>query len=253
MTETLGKSERLKKVNGGIPLLSHAATTLSQSTNALSSRPLDNCSFYIIGTKRFQSDLLAYCLGRKAGKQCHVIESPHVFLNGTLVNDGHPKLILWDCQGKDIKGLLTELKTYLRPEKCFKRVILFNVPPMLEFIKPLTSLGIRGFFYEHDSKDNFLKGIQAVLEGKLWLSREIMEKSIFEGTDDKRTLKGVVNNITEREIEILALVAVGSTNEEIADKLCISPHTVKTHIYKIFKKINVPNRVQASLWAAKNL
>jgi DNA-binding CsgD family transcriptional regulator len=49
------------------------------------------------------------------------------------------------------------------------------------------------------------------------------------------------------------MIAVGATNDEIADKLFISPHTVKTHLYRIFKKINVPNRVQAALWAAKNL
>jgi len=49
------------------------------------------------------------------------------------------------------------------------------------------------------------------------------------------------------------MVAVGATNDEISDKLCISPHTVKAHLYRIFRKINVPNRVQASLWAAQNL
>ena len=49
------------------------------------------------------------------------------------------------------------------------------------------------------------------------------------------------------------MVAVGVKNEEIADRLCISPHTVKTHIYNIFKKIGVPNRLQAALWAAQNL
>ena len=59
--------------------------------------------------------------------------------------------------------------------------------------------------------------------------------------------------LTPRQVEILALVAVGATNEQIADKLCISPQTVKSHLYNIFKKINVPNRVQAALWAAKNL
>ncbi len=59
--------------------------------------------------------------------------------------------------------------------------------------------------------------------------------------------------LTPRQVEILALVAVGATNEQIADKLCISPQTVKSHLYNIFKKINAPNRVQAALWAAKHL
>jgi len=59
--------------------------------------------------------------------------------------------------------------------------------------------------------------------------------------------------LTRRELEILSMVVSGATNEEIAARICISPHTVKTHIYNIFKKINVPNRLQAALWAAKNL
>jgi DNA-binding CsgD family transcriptional regulator len=49
------------------------------------------------------------------------------------------------------------------------------------------------------------------------------------------------------------MISVGAKNEEIADKLFISPNTVKTHIYNIFKKIDVPNRLQAALWAAKHL
>ena len=61
------------------------------------------------------------------------------------------------------------------------------------------------------------------------------------------------SGLTRRETEILALIAAGHTNEEMAEKLFISPHTVKTHVYNIFQKIAVPNRLQAALWAAKNL
>jgi LuxR family transcriptional regulator of csgAB operon len=63
----------------------------------------------------------------------------------------------------------------------------------------------------------------------------------------------VAANLTPRKLEILALISTGYTNDEIAEKLLISPHTVKTHLYNIFKKIKVPNRLQAALWAAKNL
>ena len=127
------------------------------------------------------------------------------------------------------------------------------MPPDLEFEKKFVLEGIHGFFYEHDTLDIFIKGVQAILGGKLWLSREMMTKCIFEGNDKDKSSKSSSNDLTQRQIQILAQVAVGTTNDEIADKLCISPHTVKTHLYKIFKKINVPNRIQASLWAAKNL
>jgi LuxR family transcriptional regulator of csgAB operon len=46
---------------------------------------------------------------------------------------------------------------------------------------------------------------------------------------------------------------MGLSNDEIASALNLSPHTIKTHLYRIFKKINVENRFQASLWASKNL
>ena len=59
--------------------------------------------------------------------------------------------------------------------------------------------------------------------------------------------------LTPREIEILSVLASGVKNEEIASKLYISPHTVKTHLYAIYRKINVSNRLQAVLWASENL
>lgn len=58
---------------------------------------------------------------------------------------------------------------------------------------------------------------------------------------------------SRREIETLRLLAIGASNQEIADTLCISRRTVKSHVYNIYKKMNVPNRLQAILWARKNL
>jgi len=107
--------------------------------------------------------------------------------------------------------------------------------------------------YEQDSLKNFIKGIQTVLGGRLWFSREVMSKYIFEETRNEQPAKGIAKKLTQRQVEILSMIAIGATNQEISKKLYISPNTVKNHLYNIFKKINVSNRIQASLWAAINL
>jgi LuxR family transcriptional regulator of csgAB operon len=64
---------------------------------------------------------------------------------------------------------------------------------------------------------------------------------------------GEGGRLTSEEIEILAMVALGATDKQIADRLRLSQETVKARVKGIFKKINAPNRFQASLWAAMNL
>jgi DNA-binding NarL/FixJ family response regulator len=210
-------------------------------------------TFYIVGKRRLQNELIAACLTKQTGNKCFVLESIEHLSSGNFDQGERSELVFWDCHQKDSKKLLAELRSYAKDEKTATRIVFFNVPTYFELNKQFILNGVHAFFYEHDSLDIFLKGVRAVLDGKLWLSREMMTKCIFEKSGKDTSSEDAAGDLTERQIEILAMISVGFTNEEIADRLFISPHTVKTHIYKIFKKINVPNRVQASLWAAKNL
>lgn len=210
-------------------------------------------AFYIVGHRRLHNELMASYLERQTGDQCFVAENINHIPTDNPKNNGRPKLVFWDCQKKDLKNLLAELRSYNIHKQSENHIVLFNVPTDLEFEKKFVLEGIHGFFYEHDPLDVFLKGVKTVIDGKLWLSRDMMTKCIFEGSDRDKSSKSIREKLTQRQIEILALVAVGATNDDISDKLCISPHTVKNHLYNIFKKINVPNRVQAALWAAGNL
>lgn len=210
-------------------------------------------TFYIVGSRRLQNEVMAEYLEQKTGDECLIIGDINHIPKDNPKSNRRPKVVFCDCHKKDLKKLMAELRIYNTRKESESHIVLFNVPFDLEFKKKFVLNGVHVFFYEHDPLDNFTKGVQAILDGKLWLSRDMMTQCIFENSDKGKSSKIGSENLTERETEILAMVSVGATNDVIADKLCISPHTVKTHIYRIFKKINVPNRLQAALWAAKNL
>ena len=208
---------------------------------------------YIIGPSGLPNEAVASCLKRETGYDCFLLEGINHLHQQGLEDQSRPRLVLVDSQGKNLARVLAELKPYLKAKHANNKVVLFNMQRELAIEKKCVLKGISGFFYKRDPLDIVLKGVRAVLEGELWISRKTLTNCILESTRGKRDSQSGRPVLTSRESEILALVAIGATNEEIADKLCVSPHTVKTHLYNIFKKISVPNRIQAALWAAKHL
>lgn len=210
--------------------------------------------FYIVGVDKFQNSLIAEFLERQIGATSIVCEDIFDAVFQARINtEGSVKLILWNCRGKDAESLLLRLGNISEPALSQAYMVLFNVRPGIGIEERCVWKGIRGFFYEDDPIQRFLKGVLTVLKGELWLSREIVSQCMLEGRGKPDTAERKRTTLTARQVEILSLVAVGSSNDEIAEALCISPHTVKTHLYRIFRKIKVPNRLQAALWTAKNL
>jgi DNA-binding NarL/FixJ family response regulator len=124
----------------------------------------------------------------------------------------------------------------------------------VEIEKRAVTNNVQGIFYKDDPLPIIIKGVSSILTGDLWFSRQTLKKCILEAKPSNVSSDlASASNLTLREKEILVLMASGCSNKEIASKLCISSHTVKTHIYNIYKKINTDSRFQAALWAAKYL
>jgi LuxR family transcriptional regulator of csgAB operon len=208
---------------------------------------------YIIGPLKLQNEMMASLIEEETGIECLIFEGVGDIPGLDEEESGQQKLILWDCLGKDPEVCFAQLEQCDR--KLLERIFVafFNVSPNIQFAEEAVARGVRGFFYEQDPFEKLPKGIKAIFEGELWVSRKILTKFFMENKRENRISSGKKSLLTSREIEIMAMISIGAKNEEIADKLFISPNTVKTHIYNIFKKIDVPNRLQAALWAAKHL
>ena len=115
-------------------------------------------------------------------------------------------------------------------------------------------MGAKGFLCAKDSLKTLIQAIKSCYNGEIWATRR-STNIIIDNLQRKiiTRKKDEVEILTPQEKKVLILLASGFKNAEIAQKLFISEKTVKTHINKIFKKIGVTNRLQAALWASKNL
>ena len=92
------------------------------------------------------------------------------------------------------------------------------------------------------------RAVRAVHGGRIWAERRILEKAIAKPMLLPETLQSHIPGLpplTTREMEMLTHVLQGSTNREIATKSSISERTVKTHLYRIYRKLKVKSRTKA--------
>lgn len=138
------------------------------------------------------------------------------------------------------------------------KIVLFNFQEGVLPEKSALLAGVFGIFYAKDRADIILKGIGKLIANERWFKRETMTDALAElltnidvpkpninlGNNDK----SVFPSLTKREKTIIKLVSSGAQNKEIANHLHISPNTVKTHIYSIFRKTSSRNRVELLSW-----
>jgi LuxR family transcriptional regulator of csgAB operon len=198
-------------------------------------------SVLIVGTGSLQNKLLANLIEQRTGYACGI--RPADSLNGS---PSATVLALIDAaefaarmQAPGASGL-------------FQSIALINADEELPLDLVVACPGVKGVFSTETSEDTLVKGIEAIFRGEYWLPRRVLCAHLERTRTVQRPDSTAATLLTRKEMETLRLLATGSSTEHIAQELKVSPHTVKTHIYNLFRKIRVSNRVQAVHWAAQN-
>lgn len=161
----------------------------------------------------------------------------------------NPDIILLDINMPKMNGIevLEELKAKVNPVK----VIILTVHSEVEYLVKAIDIGANGYILKDSESSELKQAINDIINGGSYIQPSLiptLNSRLINRDIDKEKLK----TLTKREVEILALVASGMFNKEIAVNLDISERTVKNHISNIFKKIDVSDRTQAAVFAIRN-
>ncbi|TPA13683.1 helix-turn-helix transcriptional regulator [Vibrio parahaemolyticus] len=152
---------------------------------------------------------------------------------------------------------LPEVKQTLSELEHVDATVLVNAEPNLQIESLLTWSNLKGLFYFEDDFDKVMMGLKGILNGENWLSRDILNQLIGYLLSLNNTVGELETKLemelTRREMQVLTALCQGGSNLDIADSLFVSEHTVKSHLYSIFRKLEVKNRMQAITWAKRNL
>ncbi len=165
------------------------------------------------------------------------------------LNSFYPDVLLLDINMPEKNGIevLREMKAENSPVK----VLILTVHNELEYLMNAVDIGVDGYILKDSELAELKRAISAVIDGENYIQPSLIP-ALNNQLVNRDIEKDKINLLTNRELEVLAQVANGMFNKEIATNLNISERTVKNHISNIFKKIDVSDRTQAAVFAIKN-
>jgi len=224
------------------------------TTNSSSPQSAVDAWVHVVGANLFSNQLLTAFLEKNLATKCL---PPHHCGPCRLLEQFKQKqhLVFFDCKGFEKDSLWQRLDMDAALETRVCSCILFNVDPNHRLECEAIQRGVKGMLYLQNPISLFPQAAKAVMRGELWYSRKILTRFIHThpSSQSHSDSDNCCAMLSAREKEILRKLTSGLSNQEIADALTISPHTVKTHAYNIYKKIGVSNRLQAGLWSKQHL
>jgi len=136
------------------------------------------------------------------------------------------------------------------------KVIILSSYDDLKLIKEIMDLGVSGYLTKQCAGENIIQAVEAVANGEEYFCESIREKIFSNATRNNPKLNIYKPNVnpllTEREIEIIILIALEYSGKEISEQLFISTHTVETHRKNIMKKLKAKNTIGIVKYAMNN-
>ena len=160
-----------------------------------------------------------------------------------------PDVILMDMVMPRLNGL--ETIQQLQQENNPARILVLSSFTDDDLIFPAIKAGASGYLLKDSSPQQLLTAIRDVHSGQSSLHPTIARKLIGELSEPPANRVAADEVLTEREIDVLKLVARGYSNQEIADRLVINTRTVGKHVSNILEKLHLANRTQAALYALR--
>ncbi|MFF7146239.1 response regulator [Streptomyces nodosus] len=162
-----------------------------------------------------------------------------------------PDVVLMDIRMPELDGIQATCRITTATPGI--RVLVLTTFDLDEYVYEALRSGASGFLLKDASADQLAEAVRVIAAGDALLAPGITRRLIaeFSRLDDRpRTpLKQRVGNLTDRETEVLALIAQGLSNAEIAQHLVLAEQTVKTHVGRILVKLGLRDRTQAAVFA----
>ena len=151
-----------------------------------------------------------------------------------------PEVVFMDVRMPGMGGI--EATRIIHEESPQTKVILFTVDESRQVMGGAIQAGVSGYLLKDASADELVNAARLALEDKVVIHPSLTRAFIEEVQHVDRHPE---SSLSRRETQILQMVAFGSTTKEVAHDLGISPHTVKTHLERIFEKLGANDRAQA--------
>lgn len=165
------------------------------------------------------------------------------------VKELHPDIVLLDISMPGMGGI-SALQKIKEASKC--KVLMLTMHADEEYLKEALEFGVSGYVLKQAADTELIQAIREVAKGQIYVDSGLAQnlvKSMYHPSKQRSELD---SNLTEREKEVLELIALGHANKEIAEILMISVKTVESHKTKIMEKIQCQKRSELVRYALEN-